>query len=188
VVEAKRRILTSYFLDYSLGGLNRENLLRNVPLPVLLTLIDCNHSSETTAIISGTVRIDNTDLVTVYSPTYMGDHGMGEGLYVGRTAGFELTLKDAEISRQHAIIQKIGPNWFISDLGSRNGTASFDIHTSKRVAVPRYPAKQSLETSAFLTFGGSWYRFFTPERFFAQIKRKSVEYKKRLSSETSDGL
>ena len=188
MVTADRRILTSYFLDFATGGLDRENLSKFVPLPIILTLSELKNLDSTDAIISGTIRVDNTDLVTVYRPTTLGDHGSGEGLYLGRQEGLELTLNDPQMSRRHALIQKSGMSWYISDLNSKNGTVLFDIHKNKRVHVARHPAKTELGTSAFMTFGGHWYRFLTPERFYAQLKRKSREYSERLSNETSDGF
>lgn len=186
--EASRRILTSYFLDFAMGGLTRENLSQSVPFPLLLTLSEIKDLDTTDAMISGTIRIDNTDLVTVYKPTAQSDRGHGVGLYIGRSKGLELTLNDPQISRRHALIHKSGVSWFISDLGSKNGTTLYDIHQNRRSKVARHPGKTELGTSAFMTFGGHWYRFLTPERFYAQLKRKSKEYSERLSNETSDGI
>lgn len=188
MTESSRRILTSYFLDFAMGGLTRENLAQVVPYPLLLTLSEIKDLDTTDAMISGTIRIDNTDLVTVYKPQSVSDRGHGEGLYVGRSKGLELTLNDPQISRSHALIHQCGVSWFISDLGSKNGTSLYDIHANKRIKVARHPGKTELGTSAFMTFGGHWYRFLTPERFYAHLKRKSKEYAERLSNETSDGL
>lgn len=41
---------------------------------------------------------------------------------VGRDAGSDIHLRDASVSRQHAIIERRGDDWVVVDLGSGNGT------------------------------------------------------------------
>lgn len=41
---------------------------------------------------------------------------------IGRDAGSDIHLRDASVSRQHAIIERRGDDWVVVDLGSGNGT------------------------------------------------------------------
>ena len=46
----------------------------------------------------------------------------GESLVIGRSSAAELVLADRFLSRRHARLHKKDTDWFIEDLGSRNGT------------------------------------------------------------------
>jgi hypothetical protein len=47
----------------------------------------------------------------------------GSRVAVGREAGNDVVLEaDDQVSRLHAVLERIGPGWSITDLGSRNGT------------------------------------------------------------------
>ena len=43
---------------------------------------------------------------------------------IGRRSGNDIALLDLEVSRQHARIDFVEPRYYVSDLGSTNGTAS----------------------------------------------------------------
>jgi len=50
-------------------------------------------------------------------------HALGEQtVTIGRGQDTVLRLDDSEVSRLHAVVQKVAPGWSIRDLGSRNGT------------------------------------------------------------------
>lgn len=47
----------------------------------------------------------------------------GERVTVGRAAGNGVVLAgDENVSRLHAVLERVGPGWCVRDLGSRNGT------------------------------------------------------------------
>ena len=46
-----------------------------------------------------------------------------ERISIGRDATNEITLNDASVSRYHAVIERRGEDFFVSDLGSLNGTS-----------------------------------------------------------------
>ncbi|HEX3605334.1 MAG TPA: FHA domain-containing protein [Candidatus Dormibacteraeota bacterium] len=47
----------------------------------------------------------------------------GDRLTIGRHAGNDIVLAgDDSASRLHAVIERLGPGWWLRDLGSRNGT------------------------------------------------------------------
>lgn len=46
----------------------------------------------------------------------------GAVMTLGRSSGSALTLEDDQASRLHAVIERLGPDWCIRDLASRNGT------------------------------------------------------------------
>jgi transcriptional regulator with GAF, ATPase, and Fis domain len=47
---------------------------------------------------------------------------LGVRTLIGRAASADLMLPDAAVSREHALIEKRGHGWTLSDLGSRHGT------------------------------------------------------------------
>ena len=47
---------------------------------------------------------------------------LGEQLHIGREADNDLALADVRVSRHHAIVQRQGDRYQITDLGSSNGT------------------------------------------------------------------
>jgi pSer/pThr/pTyr-binding forkhead associated (FHA) protein len=47
----------------------------------------------------------------------------GERVTVGRASGNDVVLAgDENVSRLHAVLERVGPGWCVRDLGSRNGT------------------------------------------------------------------
>jgi hypothetical protein len=46
----------------------------------------------------------------------------GDSLVIGRGASCDVSLKDRQVSRRHAMIYRQGNRYFLRDLGSRNGT------------------------------------------------------------------
>ena len=58
---------------------------------------------------------------------------MNEGpVLIGRQTGATLKIVHAAVSRRHALIEKEGDRFIITDLGSRNGTFVNDIKVKKR--------------------------------------------------------
>ena len=47
----------------------------------------------------------------------------GERISIGRDAANDITINDASVSRYHAVIERRGGDFYISDLGSLNGTS-----------------------------------------------------------------
>ena len=51
------------------------------------------------------------------------DHALdGDSFVIGRSSKADLTIPDRSMSRMHARLYKYEGDWFIEDLGSRNGT------------------------------------------------------------------
>ena len=48
---------------------------------------------------------------------------VGERVTVGRAVGNDIALADDEVSRWHAVFERLGAQWYIRDLTSRNGTS-----------------------------------------------------------------
>jgi hypothetical protein len=48
--------------------------------------------------------------------------GSGEQVTVGRDSSARIRLSDPRVSRQHAMIQRVGGNWVVRDLGATNPT------------------------------------------------------------------
>src|SRR5436190_14486558 len=47
---------------------------------------------------------------------------VGERIVFGRNADCQVVLNAPAVSREHAVIRKIGGNYYIEDMNSRNGT------------------------------------------------------------------
>jgi pSer/pThr/pTyr-binding forkhead associated (FHA) protein len=61
---------------------------------------------------------------------------------IGRDKGNAITLDDTLVSRRHALIQKIGSEFFIEDLGSTNGT----YVNKKRIPADKYVRLKPTDT------------------------------------------
>ena len=62
-------------------------------------------------------------LLTIHQRNHA-DHTIqlhGEGYRIGRDAGMEICIKQASVSRLHALLQKSGRHWILRDQGSTNG-------------------------------------------------------------------
>lgn len=57
-------------------------------------------------------------------------------LSVGREASCGLSLPDSSVSRQHALIEKVGDSYFVTDLGSTNGTCVNEQKVSSTELTP----------------------------------------------------
>lgn len=57
-------------------------------------------------------------------------------IYVGRHSQCEIVLNDAEISRRHLKISRMGSGWEVDDLGSTNGTWLNSQRITKQILVP----------------------------------------------------
>ncbi|MEA4900129.1 FhaA domain-containing protein [Desulfitobacterium sp.] len=57
-------------------------------------------------------------------------------IYIGRHSQCEIVLNDAEVSRRHLRICRMGSGWEIDDLGSTNGTWLNSQRISKQILVP----------------------------------------------------
>ncbi len=55
---------------------------------------------------------------------------------IGRGSGCEIVLTDDQVSRRHAELAEIGGRWFVSDLGSANGTFVNDRQLTAHDRVP----------------------------------------------------
>lgn len=57
----------------------------------------------------------------------------GRGLSIGRDPRGTVVLSDDPmVSRKHALVQRVGSGWILSDMGSRNGTT----HNGVPVTAP----------------------------------------------------
>jgi pSer/pThr/pTyr-binding forkhead associated (FHA) protein len=46
----------------------------------------------------------------------------GDRVVVGRSDGCDVVVDDSTVSRSHAVLERVGPDWSIRDVGSQNGT------------------------------------------------------------------
>ena len=62
-------------------------------------------------------------LVVVVGPTVgLSFALLGDSIRVGRDASNGIVLRDQTVSRQHAVLERRGDQWTVTDLGSTNGT------------------------------------------------------------------
>jgi pSer/pThr/pTyr-binding forkhead associated (FHA) protein len=82
---------------------------------------------------------------------------LGERLTIGRRAGNDIVLAwDSEVSRVHAALERIGPDWLIADDGlSHNGTT---------VNGDRVTARRRLRDGDVIAVGGTTLAFVAPGR------------------------
>ena len=82
---------------------------------------------------------------------------LGERLTIGRRAGNDIVLAwDAEVSRVHAALERIGPDWLIADDGlSHNGTT---------VNGQRVTSRRRLRDGDVIAVGGVTLAFVAPGR------------------------
>lgn len=55
--------------------------------------------------------------------------------WIGRSSGNAVMLGDAYTSNQHAVIRRQGGQWWLEDLGSRNGTLLNDVLLTEPAVV-----------------------------------------------------
>lgn len=112
---------------------------------------DAYAAEETGHFITATRPTGNSSLIVTNGP----QEGQTiplllDQVVIGRatkTASWEVLLQDPSVSRPHARLQKDGETWYLTDLGSSNGTA-----------VNNHPVngqRQQLEDGDTLTLGGS---------------------------------
>ena len=60
-------------------------------------------------------------------------HLSGDRLVIGRSPLSDVVLTaDAQVSRTHAVLERIADHWFVRDVGSRNGTYTGTIVDHQR--------------------------------------------------------
>src|SRR5260221_7678007 len=59
----------------------------------------------------------------------------GAALIVGRAAACDIQFLEAKVSARHARIEKAGESWFVTDLGSSNGTFVNGDHIHERTRL-----------------------------------------------------
>jgi len=75
----------------------------------------------------------------------------GDTLIIGRSSTCDLTLPDRSLSRRHARLFRDGAQWFVEDLGSRNGTVVNGAQV--KVAAPLNEGAVLVVGSSSLTLG-----------------------------------
>jgi pSer/pThr/pTyr-binding forkhead associated (FHA) protein len=59
-----------------------------------------------------------------------------DAFVLGRSADANLVLRDASVSRQHAIIERVGTVWVIVDMASTNGVVVNGTRVARAVLRP----------------------------------------------------
>src|SRR5262245_30463858 len=60
----------------------------------------------------------------------------GKEVLLGRSSECDMRLEDASVSRRHARVKPIGGRWFLTDLGSRHGTAVNGLRVRTEEPMP----------------------------------------------------
>ena len=60
---------------------------------------------------------------------------LGDRVRLGREAGNDIRLADRRVSRHHAILERVGPGYLITDQGSSNGTYVNGVRISQPTAL-----------------------------------------------------
>ncbi len=92
---------------------------------------------------------------------------------IGRSANNDVVVPSPLVSKVHAMVQQVGEEWILTDLGSRNGTMASGSPVEPNVPVP-------LEFGGEVGFGDTRYLFVLPFFFHHAVKTL-------LPSESSGG-
>lgn len=85
-----------------------------------------------------------------------------DNFYIGREPGSDLVVPDFSISKRHALIEIIDGHYFLSDLGSSNGTMINDIADKIK--------KVELKDGDRITFARFEFSFLFPESLYLLLK------------------
>ena len=73
--------------------------------------------------------------VTALTSAYTVSISLSEPRVIGRAANADIRIDDANVSRQHAAIERIGSIYYLVDLGSTNGVYVGDDRVTRRALV-----------------------------------------------------
>ncbi len=82
---------------------------------------------------------------------------VGESLVLGRDSSCGLVISDMTVSRKHARLFKQNGNWWVEDLGSKNG-----VRLNGEKIESEIPAR--LPKKAIIRFGAAEFSFFVGQR------------------------
>jgi hypothetical protein len=119
--------------------LSEKDFLARFPAPTLLSDVSVERSSWASALLLNVPE------------------GGGK---LGRDAACEVAIGHGSVSRQHALFSREGDAWFLTDLGSSNGTKLNDkpLEPNVKAKLPR--------DMAILDFGGVRLTYNTPASLF----------------------
>jgi len=93
-------------------------------------------SSSVPAMHSATMELEVVD--PAESPLHAGDHlPLSHYTTIGRRPDNALVIADSFVSAQHAEIVFEGGSWWVTDLGSTNGTFVNSLEITQRTAIER---------------------------------------------------
>ncbi len=85
-------------------------------------------------------------------------HVGAEPLVIGRGDACDVHINENSVSRRHAVLQRGGGGWTVTDLGSTNGTFLNNVHV----------ASAAIKDGDYLRVGNCIYRFLTGNNVEAQ--------------------
>jgi hypothetical protein len=89
---------------------------------------------------------------------------------IGRMAGNDMVMPDFAISKKHARLERVGKRYYITDLGSQNGTAVNGSPVSR--------SKAELNNKDVVRFARYEFSFVSPETLY-QLLRKRTQLHQR---------
>ncbi|REJ74151.1 MAG: GGDEF domain-containing protein [Acidobacteria bacterium] len=130
-------------------------------------------SSETTTRITRVAATDpavveQASVVLIYGNQLGRRFSIDPELSVGRALSNSIVLDDDSVSRQHALFYRRGDGFFVSDLGSTNGTLVNDFPVE---------SETPLRNGDLVTIGGVVFKFIsdnTEAQYFEEIYRLTI--------------
>ncbi|MCR9198392.1 MAG: GGDEF domain-containing protein [Planctomycetaceae bacterium] len=122
-------------------------------------------------------------------------------LTVGRESSCGLCLPDSSVSRQHALIEKVGDGYFVTDLGSTNGTcvneqkvSSVELTPGDRVQFGSYIFKFLSTNHIEMQYHEAIYSMMTRDGLTGTLNKRSFtdiinrEFRRAVTRRTSLSL
>ena len=124
-------------------GMTAVCLLCQTPLPIQTPV------QPVTLVQKGSVQPDAVwQLVVIKGPTSGRQYPLGERLSLGRDFSSDVQLNDGQVSRKHAVIQRMQDVYVVIDQGSTNGT----YVNGQRIELPTLLAHGTIIAIGFTHF------------------------------------